>query len=70
MTTRDEAIMICSIAACTPDLSERYADICEELGMPRYNDSCGLACKAWSICMYADQPDAEAEALLRTGWTP
>lgn len=68
---RKEATLVCAIAACA-DL--RYDDIvkCIDVSMIAEN----LAYSAWGYaCKHYDSPwdpavDGEAEALLRTGWSP
>ena len=73
---RAEAILICAIGASNPDLSESYDTIREHLWLPylkgfaEWRDN--LAIRAWSKCDDARVPhaDAEAEALLRDGWSP
>lgn len=80
---RDEAAMICSIAACTPKCALVFRDIAYALGLPvEGRDShefsaLTLACKAWwhpinagaGACWDA-QRAAGAEQLIRTGWSP
>jgi len=72
---RDEAALICAIAASNPDLHESYGAVCRLLGIDipydRYESLTeSLAFEAWQVCQYADHPDAEAEALIRSGWNP
>jgi len=77
---RDGAALICAIAASTPSLANAYRSTKIELGASVSHESLGLALSAW---VYARdvlmerfgmsdtyQVDAEAEALIRTGWTP
>lgn len=75
---RDEAILICAIAASTPDYSQNYDSVSDEID-PALG-SLDLALAAWSHVVdhiYAqeahlvdDEIDAEAHALLQTGWSP
>jgi hypothetical protein len=80
-STREQAAMICAIAASTPDLSEAYGAVCERLGIRTGADrafrfvpvSYRLAMAAWrtsSRNRSGAEADAEAEALLRCGWSP
>lgn len=69
---REKAALICAIAASTPDLDQAYNRLrClldKEVGADDEADD--LAMAAWRVTQYSDFPDAEAEALLRTGWEP
>jgi hypothetical protein len=73
---RAEAILICAIGASNPDLNEAYNTIRKYLGLPDLVEveewRGNLAIRAWSRCENVGAPhaDAEAEALLRDGWTP
>lgn len=76
--TRDEAILICAIAASNPELSCSYDRIREALGLPAYGEPGVLWGKtlesaAWRVCGHhaiSAENDAEAECLLRDGWSP
>lgn len=77
--TRDEAILICAIAASNPDLSCNYDGVREALGLPLYDEAGAVWGKtpesaAWRECNHLDhnsqEVDAEAECLLRDGWSP
>ncbi|MGN6108803.1 MAG: hypothetical protein ACTHU0_27100 [Kofleriaceae bacterium] len=76
---REEAALICAIAASTPFLYDQIAyqlptaTIAGWLGAS--DDAFELALEArvrtaGDGCSYTAVGDAEAEALLRTGWTP
>lgn len=77
---RDEAALICAIGASNDDLCECYSAIASRLGIPAQDlfgdDAYRLALAAWDAAYVrgATTPgfevDAEAEALLRTGWLP
>lgn len=69
---RDEAILICAIAASTPGLEQNYRSVCYHLGIDITDRSSVLALRAWAETSLAGiySPDAEAEALLQTGWSP
>lgn len=79
----EEAAMICAIAASTPDLDQSYTAIAEELdiddsivwdgddGVDVYKDmSLDLAFRAWRVTQWVPSPDAEAHALIMSGWSP
>lgn len=82
---RNEATMICAVAASTPDLCENYGEAKRALGASQ--EAYLLALGAWSKvqdhyynnCTPAEHNadnysrpvvDAEAEALLQSGWEP
>lgn len=71
---REEAALICAIAASTPDLHDAYRAVCDALGIDRDGGSMSLALDAWDAARpyswSGGERDAEAEALLRTGWSP
>lgn len=73
---REEAAVICAIAASNSDLHDAYGVVQRELGGRRHNSAERLAINAWSKVFSAAADvsaplvDAEAEALLRTGWCP
>lgn len=78
---REQAWLICAIAASTPDLAESYAEVCRLLDMEpvrfvaqtggvTHEPAFDLALRAWGQCMGFEHPDAEAAALLAEGWTP
>lgn len=73
---REEAALICAIAASNGEETEQaYATVADLLGISRRQGghetaSETLAYEAWVVCRDSDHPDAEAEALLRTGWSP
>lgn len=66
---REEAALICAIAASTPDLAQSYRTVALNLALDR-SASEDLAFAAWQVTKRAEHPDAEADALLMTGWTP
>ena len=78
-TARDRqlAICICQVAAMTPDLHGMLASSATSLGIKRQHAE-ELAEAAWQACegllndgTYTDAMlDAEAECLLRDGWSP
>lgn len=77
--TREQATLICAIAASgglwldgpQNRWTQRYDEIAREI-----NADVGLSILAWRHvmrtlrCAWTREVDAEAEALLRTGWTP
>jgi hypothetical protein len=77
---REQAAMICAIAASTEtDYGTRPTyewDVAPWLGVDRCHPSVTLALKAWRKAFRRDGGpwtaviDAEAEAILRTGWAP
>lgn len=75
---REQATLICAIAASTPGMDQAYGEVGHGLGIIRTNDrpqagwsnAMDLALAAWSRCISTEHPDAEAEALIHTGWTP
>lgn len=76
---REEAALICAIAASNPDLRSAYCEVRRDLGLPAYarNGQPGdwrssLERNAWLEAVSSQEPnfDAEAEALIRTGWSP
>jgi hypothetical protein len=67
---RELAAVICAIAASTPDLNQSYSAVCWALDIDPDTGAGELAFKAWNATQHADHPDAEAEALIRTGWCP
>jgi hypothetical protein len=78
--TKSEAIHICAVAASNPDLTCRYDHAARAIGAS--GPALKLAFEAWDAVWWATRNrgevfdakdpafDAEAEALLRTGWTP
>lgn len=76
--TRDEAILICAVAASTPEFNQNYNGAFFALDVS--DAALELALSAWSNVVdrvYAykfriaeKHIDAEAEAMLRTGWSP
>jgi hypothetical protein len=75
---REEAALICAIAASTPLYAQAYSAVAQDIGgRVDYGDAgaLALALAAWYRCDqdprvgYGDC-DAEAESLIRTGWTP
>lgn len=75
---RDKAAEICAVSASSlPRGDVFYDDICDALG---WNDGAFmLANEAWDAAgipgandwwSWSQERDAEAEALLRTGWEP
>ncbi len=69
---REVAALICAIAASTPGLHQDYDGVCAETGIDIWGGPArNLAIAAWERCQYAQgNPDAEAEALIRSGWLP
>jgi hypothetical protein len=67
---REEAALICAIAASTPDLAESYSAVASALGISVARRSFYLALWAWDLCQRGADADSEAESLIRTGWTP
>lgn len=69
---REEAALICAIAASTPGLSQDYAGVCSDAGFTIDGPSYDLAVAAWELCefVWPSNVDAEAESLLRDGWSP
>jgi hypothetical protein len=78
---RAQAARICSIAASTPEMNNSYDGVCAAMGERRnrgtgsFGPAFRLALLAWDHARDANaglngEQDAEAEALLRTGWTP
>ena len=72
--TREQAAMICAIAASN-DVNQPYVDVVETVGMRVSDQAMDLAIKAHAKVIYSlvpdrDGADAEAEALIRTGWSP
>jgi hypothetical protein len=71
---REEAALICAIAASNSDMADSYGVVVINLGWAR-EPAYGLAMKAWrhafnSITgsrLGADTVDAEAEAMIRSG---
>lgn len=81
--TREQAALICAVAASNPHLAESYNLTCLHLrrvGIPMSDAAYDLAFAAWEYVTDAlgrdfNTPnegwvDAEAESLLRTGWIP
>lgn len=75
---RERAILICAIAASSPQPTP-YQFIAQELGMTHATGARAvkLAREAWFRALsrqynalWTHETDAEAEALLREGWTP
>lgn len=76
---REEAATICAIAASggmTIDGRRFFGYRTIQLEIGSHDDACGLALEAWLHVYQSDQEhslrevDAEAEALIRCGWTP
>jgi hypothetical protein len=72
--TREEAALICQVAASNESHAESYSMVANDLGIadgwfPAV-ESLEMAFQAWRYTQYMEMPDAEAEALLRTGWEP
>ncbi len=71
--TREQAALLCAIAASNQEAGGLYGDIANQLGYPEC--AALLAYEAWyhvnpsrsdwSACL-----EARAESLLRTGWSP
>lgn len=73
---REEAALICAIAASNRDMNDWYGGVADETGIQRQGEAFDLAIAAWCHALPASgalgpgELDAEAEALIRTGWTP
>ncbi len=77
---REQAAIICAIAASNPRLSQAYRAVCIALDLPWCDDRGSdtpayyLALVSWDKCHLTwncgHNVDAEAEALIRTGWSP
>ena len=74
--TREQAALICAIAASTPSMTEAYALV--RVNARTDDAAYALAFGAW-VQAHGDRGwsspadpavDAEAEALLRCGWSP
>lgn len=71
---REDAALLCAVVASTPGHS--YPDAAKALGIHAYGHASALASAAWESCQWnfcgsGDyESDAEAEALIRTGWSP
>jgi hypothetical protein len=71
--TRREAILICQIGASMPDLSNLYITISWHLWIGGRRAAADLANEAYCAIgsgMPWQERDAEAAALLETGWSP
>ena len=70
---REEAALLCAIEASNPELAEAYILVALHLGWnASFSDAYDLAIAAWERCSPRPRPDvdAEAEALIRSGWSP
>lgn len=79
---RETAALVCAVAASSLPVAERYFDIMGLIGLnppplgKGVNPTLTLALEAWDYVRQATGLDwsqeqhAEAEALIRTGWTP
>lgn len=74
--TRERAAMICAIAASNPELTA-FTCAAAALDIDPGSPAIDLAWEAWygarpghRLEPMAPARDAEAEAMLRTGWTP
>ena len=74
---RETAALICAIAASTPDMRDNYSSVCFHAGVDVAGPAANLAYDAWFKVhrqLGSDVPpgvrDAEAEALIRSGWSP
>lgn len=73
---REDAALICAIAASGGTVGYHAAlTIARELGIEDRHDAINLAADAWAQAMvgrsdWTREVDAEAEALIRTGWSP
>lgn len=74
---REQAALICQVAASTPCWS--FGEVALSLGLPVYGAAAKLAYLAWGRVNHATSDnmrppeshrDAEAESLLRDGWSP
>lgn len=75
---REDAALICAIAALRPvgsGLDYFLPEIANDLGMGRRGAAARIACDAYSYVVertgeyFASSAPAEAESLIRTGWT-
>lgn len=76
---REEAALICAIGASNRDFEDWYGGVAGQLGIGMTAPSTLLAIAAWSEVWDREtdhwttptgERDAEAECLLRTGWSP
>lgn len=72
---REQAALVCAIAASSEGLFPWYHDIAECLGLDAGSAALELAVDAWFEVRahglgWNREVDAEAEALIRTGWSP
>lgn len=73
---RETAALICAIAASTPDLHNSYGRVLASTGIEPGSTAANLAYDAWFESdrnvgyQVPDVRDAEAEALIRSGWSP
>ncbi len=71
---REQAALICAIAASNPEFAQAYDKVCRALGIELSAAAYCLAVEAWDQKLTVQgEPgdqyvDAEAEALIRTGW--
>ena len=70
---REEAAMICAIAASSGPRYRFYSEVAEFIGASDAAWSLAADAFSWALTMEDSDPrvhDAEAEALIRTGWSP
>lgn len=71
LDVREQAALICQVAASNPDVHDEYASIARLMGWRLDDRQCELALDAWMEA-YGEPingpRDAEAEALIRTGF--
>lgn len=74
---REEAALICATAASNgPEFDQAYSTTAQALGIEEFDangqeiPSVTLAFAAWKVTTQCEHPDAEAESLIRNGWSP
>lgn len=72
---REEAALICAIAASTAGVYWNYSETVHSLGLRECSEAHELAVQAWhSLFPHYEADDrardAEAESMIRSGWTP
>jgi hypothetical protein len=71
--TREQAALICAIAALSDERHPIYHTISHDLGLPER--AADLAINAWTALRdigfaWTREMDGEAESLIRSGWSP
>lgn len=76
---REQAALICAISASNKGFADWHSGAAEQIGIERESEPVLLSRAAWNQAWsieirihrnYSANLDAEAEALLRTGWSP